>query len=110
MMKKLLLTSVAFTALIAGTATAADLSRPVDRPLVPVAAPIYTWTGCYLGAHVGAGVHHSDWTDEEFGIGTGIGAVAGGQVGCNYQIRQLVVGVEGEFYWSSLEAKHDDLP
>jgi outer membrane immunogenic protein len=107
-MKKLLLTSIALAGLI-GPATAADLARPVYRTPVAVAAPIYTWTGCYLGAHVGAGVHHSDWTDEEFGIGSGAGAVAGGQVGCNYQIRQLVVGVEGEFYWSGLEAIHDDL-
>jgi outer membrane immunogenic protein len=110
MMKKLLLTSVAFTALIAGPATAAELARPVYRPPVAVAAPIYTWTGCYLGAHIGAGVHHADWTDEEFGIGTGTGVVGGGQVGCNYQIRQLVVGVEGEFYGANLNATHDDIP
>jgi outer membrane immunogenic protein len=51
-MKKLLLIST-FTALIAGPATAADLARPVYRRPVVVAAPVYTWTGFYVGGNVG---------------------------------------------------------
>jgi outer membrane immunogenic protein len=52
-MKKLLLTSIAFVALVAGPATAADLARPVHRRPVVVAAPVYTWTGFYVGGNVG---------------------------------------------------------
>jgi outer membrane immunogenic protein len=48
MMKKLLLAGIAFAA-VAGPATAADLARPS----VAVAAPIYTWTGFYVGGNVG---------------------------------------------------------
>ena len=35
--------------------------------------------------------------------GTGTGAVAGGQLGCNYQDGNAVFGLEGEGYWSSLK-------
>jgi outer membrane immunogenic protein len=52
-MKKLLLISIAFAALIAGPATAADLARPVYRRPVVVAAPVYTWSGFYVGGNVG---------------------------------------------------------
>jgi outer membrane immunogenic protein len=51
-MKKLLLTSVMFVALIA-PAAAADLARPVYARPVAVAVPVYTWTGFYIGGNVG---------------------------------------------------------
>ena len=35
----------------------------------------------------------------------GGGAIAGGQAGCNYQVQQFVVGVEGEGWWSGLKNK-----
>jgi outer membrane immunogenic protein len=34
----------------------------------------------------------------------GAGGLAGGQIGCNYQIRQFVVGIEGEGDWSSMQS------
>jgi opacity protein-like surface antigen len=74
-MKKFVVASFALTALIAAPAVAADLG--VKAPSVPYVPPLYNWSGCYLGVHGGAGVHHSDWTDEDFGEGTGIGAVGG---------------------------------
>jgi outer membrane immunogenic protein len=49
-MKKLLLAGVAFAAL-AGSATAADLARPVYRR--PVAVAPFSWTGFYAGANIG---------------------------------------------------------
>jgi outer membrane immunogenic protein len=110
-MKKLAIATLALTALIAAPATAAELA--VKAPPAPYVPPLYSWTGCYLGVHVGGGSHHADWTDDDppgGDQGGGIGWVGGGQVGCNYQIRQLVVGVEGEFYGGKLETKHDDLP
>src|SRR6516162_6583641 len=53
-MKKLLLAGIAFAA-VAGPAIAADLARPVHRRPVVVAAPVYTWTGFYVGGNVGYG-------------------------------------------------------
>ena len=32
-----------------------------------------------------------------------MGVIAGGQIGCNYQISQLVVGIEGDGVWSSIQ-------
>ena len=56
-MKKLLVASIALTALIAGSATAAELARPVyKRPVVvAVPPPVSNWTGLYVGVHGGWG-------------------------------------------------------
>ena len=72
-MKKLLLTSIAFAALIV-PATAADLARPFYRRPVVVAAPVYSWTGFYVGGNVGA-----SWGDARTdiaGSGTTFGPVS----------------------------------
>ena len=53
-MKKILLAGVALSALIAGPAMAADL--PVRAPAYKAPPPVityYSWTGCYVGGHVG---------------------------------------------------------
>ena len=82
--------------------------------------PVFSWTGCYVGAHVGGGSQHDSFTQDNNvftsspfsssgegagggNTGTGTGAVAGGQVGCNYQDGNAVFGLEGEGYWSSLK-------
>jgi hypothetical protein len=51
-MNKLFISSIAFAALVAGSATAADLARPVYRTPV-VYAPVSSWTGFYAGGDVG---------------------------------------------------------
>jgi len=57
-MKKFLLLSSAIVA--AGPALAADL--PAKAP--PMAAPVpYTWTGCHVGGHIGAGWDHTTYSD-----------------------------------------------
>jgi outer membrane immunogenic protein len=108
-MKKLLLTSVAFAALIAGPATAADLARPVYRHPVVVAAPVYSWTGFYVGGEVGAKWTDSQWTTTSLispPFTTIVDASspsdfssssirAGGYVGYNWQFAPLwVAGIE----------------
>ena len=95
-MKRFLLTCAA-TALTAGAAMAADMSVPFK--VGPVAAPLYNWTGCYLGIQ-GAG---AAFRDNLAGV-TSDGGMFGGQVGCNYQIDHLVVGVEGEGFWSGVDS------
>jgi opacity protein-like surface antigen len=69
-------------------------------------APV-NWTGFYVGGHLGAGFGRSNWSDP-FGP-TSIGdqdrvggALAGGQVGYNYQIGIVVTGVEASGSWSQL--------
>lgn len=84
----------------APAAQAADMA--LKTPLPP--APAYSWTGCYLGVHAGGGAMNATFVDEWGG-----GGVAGGQIGCNYQIEHLVVGIEGEGYWSGLKSTFTDI-
>jgi opacity protein-like surface antigen len=66
-----------------------------------------TWTGFYAGGHLGAGFGRANWSDP-FGptpigdqdlVG---GALAGGQVGANYQTGVVVYGVEAAGSWANL--------
>src|SRR5437763_14925698 len=93
----LLLTSVAGIALIAaGSANAADLRAPVYKTPPPVAAPapVFSWSGCFVGAHWGWGFGRKDVRESEFttdfaraasGRIDTSGPIFGGQVGCDYQ-------------------------
>lgn len=92
--------------LCAGAAWAADLP----------AAPALSWSGCYLGVNAGGASAKTDTGDTLGGdwltsspasnnavmqangsptIGPR-GLAGGGQVGCNWQIRWFVVGIEGD--------------
>ena len=87
---KHLLATASFLVLGSASVLAADL--PVKyKPAPFIAAPVFSWTGCYVGVHGGGGVMRDNWTDEN-----GSGGLAGGQVGCNYQDGNWVFGVEGE--------------
>ena len=90
-MKKLALGIIGLTAVVAAPAMAADM--PVKYVTPP---PIFSWTGCYIGVHVGAGWQKSDYTSNN--ADSGVGAVGGAQAGCNVQWRQFVVGIEGEVW------------
>src|SRR5262245_15077904 len=99
------------TVVLAGAAQAADLPRKAPPP---VAAPAYvTWTGCYLGAHVGAGWGTKSWRDDEGFVEADYtlnGLLGGGQVGCDYQFaHRVVVGVEGSFSGTNIkgDSEHD---
>jgi outer membrane immunogenic protein len=104
-MKKLLLVGAAATALLGGSANAADLARPapVYAP-PPVVVPLFTWTGCYVGGNVG-GIWAADtWSDSVFGgfgSSSASGALGGAQVGCNYQVGAWVFGIQGDYDWTN---------
>ena len=58
-MKKIALIAASFA--LAGTASAADLRRPMPvKAPAPVAVAAYSWTGCYVGAGGGYGM----WNQE----------------------------------------------
>ncbi len=114
-MKKLVL-SAAVLMTSASVAAAADL--PYRAPLTPFMPAAANWSGCYVGGHVGGGW---SWTTfrttantsafGDFGVGDGFdnpaaGYVAGGQVGCNYQMGRMVYGIEGSYAASDIKGTY----
>jgi len=97
-MKKLLFVTTCL-ALSSTASMAADMGMPYSKAPV-MAAPVFSWTGCYVGAQVGGGMQSN--TEGSSGV-TGKGAIAGGQAGCNYQDGNWVFGLEGEGYWSGIK-------
>jgi outer membrane immunogenic protein len=92
-----------------GAASAADMAVKARPYAAPV--PVFSWTGCYVGVHGGAGVL-LDQGFQSSGGGLpedkhGIGGLAGGQIGCNYQTGMLVLGIEGEGFWSGMKVTSD---
>jgi outer membrane immunogenic protein len=64
------------------------------------------WTGCFAGVQVGIGATQdtfsSEFSDFSDNGQWGFGVLGGAQVGCNYQLGRFVVGLESEFWGSSL--------
>jgi outer membrane immunogenic protein len=102
-----------------GAACAAVLSMGVafaaDMPAKAPAAPVYQWTGCYIGLNGGGGASASNFTTtvgaggqlvgsdpatvsgDGTGSGSGSNFLGGGQAGCNWQSGTVVAGLEGDF-------------
>ena len=106
--------SLAAAAIVFGgvhAASAADMAVKA-RPMV--APPVFSWTGCYIGGDVGYA-----WArDRDSEITTATGAASpfspasaasvngpklGGYLGCNYQMSQFVIGLEGDGEWADLK-------
>jgi outer membrane immunogenic protein len=98
----------------ASLAGAADM--PVKAP-PPAPAPVWSWTGFYVGANVGYG-----WSQKTFvnNFSPPIGAVdatpnpsgvvGGLQAGYNFQINSLLLGIEGNFDWSGAKSSVSCFP
>lgn len=116
-MKSFLLGSLAVLALAAGgAANAADL--PMKAAPLPPPVPVFSWTGFYIGAHVGG-----HWGEDKlaaeplnpavFGGPAGTaeflaitsgklkpqGFTGGGQIGYNWQVNNWVLGLEADAAW-----------
>src|ERR1700712_4995702 len=105
-------------AVSATTAQGADLA-PRSYTKAPVAvAPIYSWTGCYVGGNVGGGWDRQSYTNvnpqrlPNFDLGSerNSGVVGGGQVGCDYQVGSWVVGAQGMFEAANLRGTNHVVP
>jgi len=115
-MKSQLRAIAVVAAMLGHSAMAADYpvypNAPIYRPL-PRAA-LFSWTGCYVGANLGAKWGNTSGTlviapgtpgenalimQDQY-VGSFIG---GGQAGCNFQAGSLVLGIEGD-----IDAQHLD--
>jgi outer membrane immunogenic protein len=101
--KRLLFLALVASVGLTHAAAAADLGGAPRRPVhdeQPTYGPVFSWTGIYLGAHVGYGWSDADWQfDATPAISTnhsGTGGLLGGQIGYNIQVRQFVFGAEAD--------------
>src|SRR5215470_16515042 len=125
LMRKLFLLGMSVSAAmtLGSAAQAADL--PVKA--APAPAPVYSWTGCYWGGHVGWGWGRKT-VNEDFRASPVVidavaapapvlqhasgkietsGALYGSQVGCNYQFASnWVIGVEGSFSGADINGQN----
>jgi outer membrane immunogenic protein len=101
-MKKFLLGTVALVALGATVpALAADLGARTYTKAPAYAAPIYNWTGFYIGGHVG-GAFSSDNIFNGLVTGNNNNGrfLVGLQAGADYQFApNWVAGIEGQYSW-----------
>ena len=106
-MKRILFTTVSLGVLaLMSPALGADLPMKAG----PVVTPLYDWSGFYVGVFGGGGMGNHN-----YGNGTpngyanylinydSTGGIAGGEVGYNVQSGSIVVGVEGDGFWSGIK-------
>ena len=84
-------------------ASAADLPVKAPPPAAPLA--VWSWTGFYIGGHIGGAQEYSSLADPFGSVSygdhvTSPGFIAGGQVGANYQIGNVVLGAEADLSWA----------
>lgn len=112
-MRHFSLTLLAAVSTIAVTQVASAADLPVKAPVykAPVMAPMYNWTGFYVGLNAGYSWGHQD---NSLVTTTGVtllsnsdhlnGFIGGGQIGYNWQANQWVFGLEADFQGSGQKA------
>jgi outer membrane immunogenic protein len=95
-----------------GAASGADLPARIYSKAPAMVAPVYDWSGFYIGANGGGASSHecltitSDNGNAVFpnsqGCHNATGGLAGGQVGYRWQASNWVFGVEAQGDWASL--------
>jgi outer membrane immunogenic protein len=108
--------AVVVTAALTAPGLAADLvARDYTITKAPVAAPVSTWSGLYVGGNLGYGWGNGNTdfsflpSQAEFNVrNTTLGArstgvIGGAQAGYNWQMGSLVTGVEADIQGSGIE-------
>ncbi len=118
-------TLFAAAALLAGFAQSASAADLPIRKAPPPPLPVFSWTGVYIGVHVGAGWGTKEWdqfinvpgvavpgvaatpaftlvTDSSHTVN---GFLGGGQIGFNYQVGWAVWGAEFQISGADLKGR-----
>jgi len=104
--------------LLTATTVVACRSTPAvaaDMPTKAPTAPVYQWSGCYIGGNLGGGASGTNFNSavdpgthllgadpavvaaSGGGGANADGFLGGGQAGCNLQLGTVVVGLEGDY-------------
>jgi opacity protein-like surface antigen len=78
----------------------------------PFLPPPLLWRGFYIGGNIGGAWAIGTLNDNFTGTGFDTdhsGFIGGGQLGFNYQVRNLVLGVEWDFDWTSMSEVRNDV-
>lgn len=117
---KIVLSTLAVAALLATSAHAADMPVKAPRIAPAVAVSVFNWTGFYLGVQAGYGwgrSKHCDHATAPFECGPPgeifpdfkiRGWVAGGTIGYNHQVGNVVLGVEADGSWANIKGQSAD--
>lgn len=97
-----------FAAVILSTVSIGTSASAADLPAYkapPVITPAFSWTGFYIGANAGYSWGKASGDVAAFGVTANgdenlNGAIAGGQIGFNWQTGNLVFGLEADGQWS----------
>ena len=116
-MKKIALAVAAVTLLATGAASAADLAARPYTKAAPMMAPVYNWTGFYIGANGGGGWARKCWDFvtpagafiASEGCHDATGATVGGQVGYRWQASNWVFGLEAQGNWADFSGSNSSL-
>src|SRR5581483_7535178 len=102
-MKKICIGIASLLALFATQASAADMA--VKAPL-KAPAPTWSWTGFYLGLEGGGGWARTRQADT-VGVTSGnynqSGGLIGGTIGYNWQLNNIVFGLEADMSWAGID-------
>jgi outer membrane immunogenic protein len=117
-MRRLVLSGIALGLLTAAPAMAADIRAPMLK--APPMAPVFNWTGLYIGGHAGCG-----WADSPavtaFNTSDGggdfvhntenaTGCFSGGQIGADYQVGGgFVFGILGDISFGKISSFNQSL-
>jgi outer membrane immunogenic protein len=119
-MKKVFLAAVGLVALGIAPALAADLPARTYTKAPAIVAPVYDWSGFYIGLNGGGASSHECYTITSVagtpipntpseGCHNATGALAGGQIGYRWQAANWVFGVEAQGDWANLTGSNASL-
>src|SRR6185436_15818387 len=103
-----------------GAASGADLPARTYTKSPAVVAPVYDWSGFYIGLNGGGASSRECWTitsnagvalapTPSEGCHSATGAMVGGQVGYRWQTANWVFGVEAQGDWANLTGSNASL-
>jgi outer membrane immunogenic protein len=102
-----------------GAASAADLPARTYTKAPAIVAPVYDWSGLYLGLNGGGASSHecltitsiagAAITPNSEGCHNATGGLAGGQIGYRWQTTNWVFGVEAQGDWADLKGSNASL-